>query len=112
LDLTDQKTYDLGEDVHYYEKRFRGNDPTEEWKKLASPVYFVNRNAPPFLILYAGGEKKGLQRQAQRLKEALDKQEVENQLTVVPGESHTRIVLTLSRPDKTSGPAILKFIEK
>jgi hypothetical protein len=29
---------------------------------------------------------------------------------VVPGESHSRIVLTLSRDDKTAGPAILNFV--
>ena len=31
---------------------------------------------------------------------------------VVPGESHARMVLTLSRPDKTSVPAILEFVRK
>ncbi len=112
LDLTDQQTYDLGEAPDYYAKRFRANDLADQWKTVASPVHYVTPNAPPFLIVYAGGEKKALQRQARCLQKALDTAHVENQLVVVPGESHTRIVLTLSRPDKTSAPAILDFIHK
>ena len=110
LDLTDARTYELGEDVRYYERRFRGRDSTEGWKAAASPVRLVRAGAPPFLILYAGGEKAGLQRQAQVLKAALTHAGVENELLVVPGESHSRMVLTLSRDDRTSAPAVLRFI--
>lgn len=112
LDLTDQKTYDLGEDIRFYEKRFSGGDLTTPWKEAASPVNYVNEKAPPFLILYAGGETKGLQRQSECLKQALIKKGIENRLVVVPGESHSRMVLTLSREDKTSVPEVLKFIGK
>lgn len=112
LDLTDQVTYDLGEDIRYYEKRFKGADETDEWKTVASPLSRVSAEAPPFLLLYAGGESKGLQRQTRRLAEALERTGVPTRLVVVPGESHSRIVLTLSRPDKTAGPAIIDFVAK
>ncbi len=112
LDLSDQQTYDLGEDVHYYEKRFQGEDTTDHWKQAASPASYVYPSAPPFLLMYAGGEKKGLQRQSERMKELLDQNKVENKLVVVPGENHQRIVLTLSRSDKTAAPAIFEFIKK
>jgi acetyl esterase/lipase len=62
------------------------------------------------MILYAGGESRKLHRQAQCLAQALERAGIEQSVVVVPGESHARMVLTLSRPDKTSVPAILAFI--
>lgn len=112
LDLNDRKTYQLGEKLAYYEKRFREGDTTDRWKDEVSPVNFVRPGGPPFLVLYAGGEKKGLQRQSERFREVLSSAGIPSQLVVVPGESHERIVLTLSRSDKTAGPAILEFIQK
>jgi len=107
LDLTDAKTYELGAPLDYYEKRF-GQDH-KIWR-AASPVFYARPGAPPFLILYAGGENKGLPRQAQRLSEVLTKNGIENQVVVVPGQGHARIVLALSRSDKTAGPAMINFI--
>jgi acetyl esterase/lipase len=111
LDLRDAKTYELGEDIRYYEKRFRDGATGESWRQAASPISFVNASAPPFLIVYAEGESKGLQRQSGLLHEALASAGAESQIVIVPGQSHTRIVLTLSRPDKVAGPAILKFLQ-
>ena len=110
MDLADQKTYDLGAKQAYYAARFGSKDPREIWQQEASPVTYVTSNAPAFLILYAAGESKALQRQSQRLREVLEKEHVSNRLVVVPGQSHERMVLTLSRPDKTSADAILGFI--
>ena len=110
LDLADSLTYALGESLRYYEKRFRAGDTTEAWKRLASPVQRVHAGAPPFLFMYAGGEKPPLKRQASVLQEALERVGVRSRVQIVPGESHSRIVLTLSRPDKTAVPAILEFI--
>jgi acetyl esterase/lipase len=109
FDLEDEKTYELGASRAKYEQLFGREN--KDWRKEASPVTYARPGAPPFLILYAGGEKKPLQRQAQRLSEVLSANGIKNQVTVVPGESHERIVLTLSRADKTAGPAILKFIQ-
>ena len=106
-DLTDRRTWDLGADEAWYARRFGG---AAGWQQEASPIRFVSRDAPPFLILYAGGETKPLQRQSQLLHETLVKAGARSELVVVPGESHSRIVLTLSRPDKIAGPAILRFV--
>jgi acetyl esterase/lipase len=111
LDLQDAKTYELGEDIRYYEKRFRDGATGESWRQAASPISFVNASAPPFLIVYAEGESKGLQRQSGLLHEALASAGAESQIVIVPGQNHQRIVLTLSRPDKVAGPAILKFLQ-
>ena len=110
LDLADQKTYDLGAKRAFYTARFGSKDPRESWQQEASPVSYVTSNAPAFLILYAAGESKALQRQSQRLSEVLERERVPHRLVVVPGQSHERMVLTLSRPDRTSAGAILDFI--
>ena len=110
-DLRDQRTYDLGNDPGFYERRFGG---TPDWQFEASPIRFVTPGAavrmPPFLLLYAGGETKALQRQSQLLHERLLAVGATSALAVVPGESHSRIVLTLSRNDKTAGPRIVAFV--
>ena len=111
LDLSDEQTYQLGADRDYYRARFLGDDRGDEWKRRASPARFANAKAPTFLILYATGDTKALQRQSQVLHDALTKAGASSQLVPVQGESHSRIVLALSRPDKTAAPAILKFVE-
>ncbi|MEO8428600.1 MAG: alpha/beta hydrolase, partial [Verrucomicrobiota bacterium] len=109
LDLSDAKTYALGQKLSYYEARFR--DAGANWQAEASPINFITLRAPPFLILYAGGETKALQRQSRLLNDALLTHGVKSDLILVPGQSHARIVLALSRGDKVAGPAILDFIE-
>jgi acetyl esterase/lipase len=112
FDLRDAATYQLGAKLRHYEGRFREGDPTETWKSEASPITCARPGAPPFIVLYAEGDPAPLQRQSQLLHEALRKEQIPSELVVVPGQSHCRIVLTLSRPDRTSAPAILRFIER
>jgi acetyl esterase/lipase len=109
-DLADTMTYDLGQKLRHYEMRFRRGDATEKWKKEASPITYVAPGAPPFLILYGEREFRSLKRQSQLLHEALQRHRVSSRVVVVPGQNHCRIVLTLSRPDKISAPAILRFM--
>jgi acetyl esterase/lipase len=110
LDVADQKTYDLGAKRAYYADRFGNDSPRKIWAREASPITYITSNAPPFLILYAAGESRALQRQSQRLREVLENEHVSSRLIVVPGQSHARIVLTLSRTDRTAADAILHFI--
>lgn len=112
LDLGDEETYRIGADYAYYEKRFAVGSTDDAWKREASPVTYIDANDPPFLILYAGGEGRALQHQAHVLAGRLTDAGVPNEVVVVPGENHSRIVLTLSRDDKTAGPAILRFIRQ
>ncbi len=112
FDLTDDETYKLGRNLALYEARFRCGDPTDEWRKIASPLLFAAPSAPPFLIIYSAGETKALQRQSQLLHAALREKQIQSELLVVPGQNHCRMVLTLSRPDKMTAPAILDFIRK
>ena len=112
FDLTDERTWELGASRSYYEERFRDAMSTEHWTAEASPVQFASADAPPALILYAGGEEAELQRQSQVLNEALQAVGAQSRLFEVPGEGHQRMVLTLSRDDKPSAPAVLDFIRE
>lgn len=111
LDLADEPTYRLGADRNYYRQRFEGGDKSEEWKRRASPAHFAYAQAPPFLIIYATGETHALQRQSQVLHESLLKAGAASRLAPVQGESHTRMVLALSRADKAAAPAITSFVQ-
>lgn len=111
LDVADARSWALGgPGERYYAERLRGGDPGDGWMRAASPIHFVRPDAPPALVLYADGESRGLQRQAWLLHQAFVDAGVPSRVVVVPGESHERILLTLSRPDKTAAPAILAFI--
>ena len=109
LDLTDQQTWDLGAHIDYYRDRFATGGEAD-WQKQASPMTFLTAKAPPFLVIHSGGESKPLRRQSEWLADRLRELEVPVHLTVVPGGSHERIVLSLSRPDETAGPLIVQFI--
>ena len=118
LDLRDRETFALEDNFDYYSARFAPDRvardapsaSTAPWQAEASPITRAGASAPPFLLLYAGGETRALQRQSQLLEAALREAGVPTRLVVVPGKSHTRIVPTLSRDDQTAGPAILDFV--
>src|SRR6185503_3743551 len=93
-DMTDKTTYELGNDPEFYAIRFRRNAADVNWQADASPIQFVTRDAPPFLIVYAGGETKPLQRQSQMLAGALRSAGVPVELIESPGLTHSRIVPT------------------
>ncbi len=111
FDLTDKVTYELGADIKYYEERFQKENNGVDWQKVSSPLTFLNNHAPPFLILYATGESKPLQRQSQLLYQRLTEKNNQAKLLVISGEDHDRMVLVLSHPKKTASPAILDFIK-
>ena len=110
LDLSDPVTYQLGNRVSYYAGRFNADGANPNWQRDASPATYASAGSPPVLILYAEGETAALKRQAAHFHEILDSKRARNRIVGVPGESHARMVLALSRADKTAGPAVLDFI--
>lgn len=108
-DLEDEETWRLGASRPWFEERF--DDGAPDWARRASVVQRVRSSSPPALVLYAHGEPKKLKRQSEVLVAAYDRADARVTRVVVPGEDHERIVLTLSRDDKTAGPAMLRFIE-
>ena len=105
-DLTDEETFEDGS-FGYFEKRF-GN--TEDWQRKVSTLPFLTAEAPPFLVLYGSKEPSGLIRQSQLLDAALREAGVASEAIIVPDQTHPRILLTLSRDDKTAGPAAVGFV--
>ena len=121
LDLRDRESFEIADNYDYYQRRFapRGtpitNDPPlapEPWQTEASPLPLLTPEAPPFLILYAEGDYPALIRQAKLLEAAIRENRVEAETAVVPGNSHERIVATLSQDGAVSGPAMLKFVRR
>ncbi len=109
-DLGDIETYRAGFDPLYFAERFGGSRLDGSWWRDASVVPFLDAGDPPFLIISATGESRGLRRQSTLFHEALGKAGVGARLVTVKGSSHERIILELSRADKTAGPAILDFL--
>ena len=119
LDLEDRRTYEIADNYDFYTRRFAppGTPVTEAipeapapWQREASTLPLVTAAAPPFLILYAGGDYPALIHQAGLLAERLAAVGVPHETVVVPGRSHARIIPTLSRDDQTAGPAMLAFV--
>jgi dipeptidyl aminopeptidase/acylaminoacyl peptidase len=77
-----------------------------------APIHYLHKNAPPFLILFAEGEYKAMQRQAHAFYDVLNAQKIKATLVEVPGENHERMVLVLSHPRKAAVPAVLDFINR
>ncbi len=109
-DLGDIETYRAGFDPLYFAERFGGSRLDGEWWRDASVVPFIDATDPPFLVISATGESRGLRRQSALLHEQLQKAGVPSRFVTVKGSSHERIILELSREDKTAGPAVLAFL--
>lgn len=109
-DLGDIDTYRAGFDPLYFAERFGGSRLDGAWWHDASVVPFLDASDPPFLVVSASGESRGLRRQSTLLHERLKAAGVPSTMVTVRGSSHERIILELSRADKTAGPAVLRFI--
>jgi acetyl esterase/lipase len=108
-DLGDIETYRRGFDPLYFAERFGGSRLDGTWWHDASVVPFLDASDPPFLVVSATGESKALRRQSALFHDALAKAGVPSTVVTVKGSSHERVILELSRADKTAGPAMLKF---
>jgi acetyl esterase/lipase len=109
-DLGDAESYRLGFDPLYFAERFGGSRLDGTWWHDVSVWPWFDAGDPPFLVVSAMGEHQGLQRQSRLLLERLTKAGIPATLTTVRGSSHERIILELSRGDKTAGPAVLAFL--
>lgn len=110
FDLTDAKTYALGLDEDFVGEHFRDVAVDGDWRVGGSVVGLARADAPPSLILYAEGDGAPLRRQSDLLHQRLQAAGAASQLVIVPGESHPRMVLALSRPNDVTTSSILAFI--
>lgn len=112
LDLMDAGTYALGHSPDYYRSIIDPAKANENWQRDGSAVTHIKADSPPFLVMIGGREEKPMRRQSVRLHDALTAQGVPSTYLDVPGQTHGRMVLTLSRPDKLAGPAVVDFVRR
>jgi acetyl esterase/lipase len=111
-DMTDSETYRLGNKPSFYAERFAENGANPDWQRNASSATYATKSSPPILLLVAEGDSAPLRRQSQNFQDILTARGVRSRLITVPGESHIRIVLALTRDDKAPAPAITEFLLK
>lgn len=111
-DLGDIETYRAGFEPTYFAERFGGSRLDGSWWHDASVTPWIDAADPPFLVVFASGEARGLQRQSAVLLQALEQAGVPARRVMVRGSSHERLVLELSRGDKTAGPALVAFVRE
>ena len=111
-DLADKQTYQLDADFAWYEELFRDGDPGDTWLREASAITYVNPDAPPFMLVHVTNEWTSLKHQNRLLHTALSEAGADSRLLVVQGQGHNRMVLTLSRGNKTPVPEILEFLRQ
>lgn len=117
-DLEDEVTERLDGDKTYYNQRFGGSikekddDPsTRAWRREASILQHLDASDPPVLSLIAGQDYASIQRQMRLADEKLQKLGLSKGFVIVSDADHEKIVLRLSKRDKTASPAILGFLQ-
>lgn len=110
-DLTDDETYQTAKKENLFEKLFHTDDITHKLRRQLSPQRFVNKKAPPFLILYAGKEEQGLQKGSIALHDRLIAVGIQSQLFEIPQKGHRTIVLSLSQPKQVPAATMLVFMK-
>lgn len=80
----------------------------EKWK-LASPVYHINKNTPPTLILHGLADTTVDRDQATELDKKLTEGNVEHTLMMIPGAKHTFLINEKSRDLR---PVVIGFFDK
>lgn len=109
-DIGDEETYRyFGRSQAWYAKRFH-TDTSPNWEAEASPVNFLDKDDPPFLLMYPSGDKRGILRQATVMRAALEKAGIWTWVAPISGLNHSGIVLVLSRPDRAPGLVVLRFL--
>lgn len=109
-DLADERTYALGASRDYFVARF--DDGAEDWERRGSVVPLLRPDLPPALILYGTAEPRKLTRQSELLFDAMQASGARVSRIVLPRQTHQSIVMTLSRGDATSVPAILDLMRR
>jgi acetyl esterase/lipase len=87
-----------------------GRDPAR--RRDASPMTFVQKPAPQFLVTYCQWDYLLLPAQAVQFHAALRRAGVNADLVYVPGENHISEVISMTRDQDRSVEAILGFIKR
>ena len=80
-------------------------------RKAASPMEYVRKGLPPFLVTYCQWDYPFLPYQARQFSAALKQSFVHTKLVYVPGLSHISEVIHMMDPEDITLKAIVRFIE-
>ena len=80
-------------------------------RKAASPMEYVRKDLPPFLITYCQWDYPFLPYQARQFSDTLKRNFVNTKLVYVPGLSHISEVIHMMDPEDITLKAILRFME-
>jgi acetyl esterase/lipase len=80
-------------------------------RRAASPIRFVHKNAPPFLVTYCQWDYPFLPYQARQFSAALKQSFVRTHLVYVPGLGHITEVLHMFDPEDITIKSVVRFIE-
>jgi acetyl esterase/lipase len=108
-DLDDEETYRLGASREWLAERF--DDGAPDWERQGSVVPLLRPDLPPTLILYGSSETPQLKHQSELLFEEMQSVGASVTRIVLPRQTHQTIVMTLSRDDRISVPAILELMQ-
>lgn len=119
FDLTDEQTWEMlggQRQKEEWRPRFDSGREASDWREEASVVPLVPlasraQDVPPFLLVYTSRELRALGRQNRLLHEALTEAGVPNRLQVVDTDSHRRMALALSHPERELTELVLEFVD-
>ncbi len=84
--------------------------PDAPSRKVYSPMEYVVRGAPKFVVTYCQNDYPGLAGQAKAFHAALRKAFVESTLVYVPNESHISEIVNVWKEDDLTARAVLRLI--
>lgn len=109
-DIADEETYRLfGHSQAWYARRFR-TEGSPNWLREGSPVNYLDRDDPPFLLMYSMADKPGVRRQSALMAHALRSAGVWTWEAPISGFNHSGMVIVMSRPDRAPGLVALRFL--
>jgi acetyl esterase/lipase len=94
-----------------YDLKYLAQFGTAEDRRKASPMEFVRKEAPPFLVSYCQWDYLGLPLQAKEFSASLRKLFVPARLLYVPGQTHITEVISMLRDGDPTTEGILRLIE-
>ena len=109
-DLGDVDSYRVGFDPLYFAERFGGSRLDGNWWHDASVLPWLDADDPPFLVVSATGEHRGLQRQSRLFHERLRKPASRRPCPPSRARATSASSWSSAAADKTAGPAVLNFL--
>lgn len=94
-----------------YDLRVLPQFGSPEDRRKASPLEYVRKDAPPFLVTYCQWDYLSLPQQAKDLAASLKRSFVPARLVYVPGQTHITEVLSMLKDGDLTTEAIIRLLE-